>query len=110
GGSAEDRFIMGLLRSVCDAVLIGSGTLHGDPGHVRIPEFVYPEAKHLYAELRRKLGKPPLPLNVVLTASGRINLEELTFHTPGLPVLIVTTEEGASRLARHISSEVAVCS
>lgn len=110
GGSAEDRFIMGLLRSVCDAVLIGSGTLHGDPGHVRIPEFVYPEAKHLYAELRRKLGKPPLPLNVVLTASGRINLEEPTFHTPGLPVLIVTTEEGASRLARHIPSEVAVWS
>jgi hypothetical protein len=35
GGSAEDRFVMGLLRSVSDAVLVGSGTLHGDPGHVR---------------------------------------------------------------------------
>jgi hypothetical protein len=45
GGSAEDRFVMGLLRSIADAVLVGSGTLHGDPGHVRTPEFIYPEAK-----------------------------------------------------------------
>jgi riboflavin biosynthesis pyrimidine reductase len=99
GGSAEDRFVMGLLRSVSDAVLIGSGTLHGDPGHVRIPAFIYPEAKDLYAELRRKLGKPSLPLNVVLTASGKIDLDEPTFHTEGLPTAIVTTKEGASRIA-----------
>src|SRR6266480_6513559 len=99
GGSAEDRFVMGLLRSVADAVLVGSGTLHGDPGHVRIPAFIYPEAKELYAELRRKLGKPPLPLNVVLTASGKIDLGEPTFHTDGLATAIVTTKEGASRIA-----------
>jgi riboflavin biosynthesis pyrimidine reductase len=99
GGSAEDRFVMGLLRSVSDAVLIGSGTLHGDPGHVRIPAFIYPEGKDLYAELRRKLGKPPLPLNVVLTASGKIDLDEPTFHTEGLPTAIVATKEGASRIA-----------
>ena len=37
GCSADDRFVMGLLRSVADAVLVGSGTLHGDPGHVRTP-------------------------------------------------------------------------
>ena len=55
---------MGLLRSVADAVLVGSGTLHGDPGHVRIPAFIYPEAKELYAELRRKLGKPSLIMTV----------------------------------------------
>jgi riboflavin biosynthesis pyrimidine reductase len=99
GGSAEDRFVMGLLRSVSDAVLVGSGTLHGDPGHVRIPAFIYPEAKELYAELRRKLGKPPLSLNVVVTASGKIDLGEPTFHTDGLPTAIVTTNEGASRIA-----------
>jgi riboflavin biosynthesis pyrimidine reductase len=85
GGSDEDRFVMGLLRSVSDAVLVGSRTLHEDPGHVRIPAFIYPEAKDLYAELRRKLGKPPLPLNVILTASGKVDLDEPTFHTGGLP-------------------------
>ena len=40
GSSTDDRFVMGLLRSVAGAVLVGSGTLHGDPGHVRIPEFI----------------------------------------------------------------------
>src|SRR5262249_56260036 len=50
GGSAEDRFVMGLLPSVSDAVLVGSGTLHGDPGHVPIPPFIYPAPKELYAQ------------------------------------------------------------
>src|SRR5436305_9179745 len=72
GGSAEDRFVMGLLRSVADAVLVGSGTLHGDPGHVRIPACIYPQAAELYADLRSKLGKPALPLNVILSASGKL--------------------------------------
>jgi riboflavin biosynthesis pyrimidine reductase len=98
GGSAEDRFVMGLLRSMADAVLVGSGTLHGDPGHVRTPEFIYPEARQLYAELRRKSGKPLLPLNVILTASGRIDFDEPTFHTEGLQPIIITTEEGMERL------------
>src|SRR5262249_36001906 len=112
GGSAEDRFVMGLLPSVSDAVLVGSGTLHGDPGHVRIPPFIYPEGKELYAELRRKLGKPPLPLNVVLTASGKIDLGDPTFHTDGLPTAIVTTNEGASRIASEHGDipDIAVCS
>jgi riboflavin biosynthesis pyrimidine reductase len=112
GGSAEDRFVMGLLRSVSDAVLVGSRTFHEDPGHVRIPAFIYPEAKELYAELRRKLGKPPLPLNIVLTASGKIDLDEPTFHTDGLATAIVTTNEGASRIASEHGaiSHIAVCS
>jgi riboflavin biosynthesis pyrimidine reductase len=99
GGSDEDRLVMGLLRSVSDAVLVGSRTFHEDPGHVRIPAFIYPEAKDLYAELRRKLGKPALPLNVILTASGKLDLNEPTFHTEGLPTAIMTTNEGASRIA-----------
>jgi len=101
GFSDDDRFVMGLLRSVSDAVLIGSGTLHGDTGHVRIPELIYPDAKNLYAALRRKLGKSPLPLNIVLTASGGVDLNEPTFQTAGLQAVIITTEEGALRLASN---------
>src|SRR5262249_40528410 len=58
GRNAEDRFTMGLLRSMADAVLFGSGSLHAAHGHLRIPEFVYPQAKDLFLGLRRKLGKP----------------------------------------------------
>jgi riboflavin biosynthesis pyrimidine reductase len=101
GGSPEDRFVMGLLRSCADAVLIGSGTLHGDPGHVRIPEFIYPEARQLYAAFRAAKGKASNPLNVILTASGRIDLKEPTFHTEALKVVIITTEEGKAELERE---------
>src|SRR6185437_15847976 len=98
GGSAEDRFVMGLLRSRADAILIGSGTLHGDPGHVRTPEFIYSEVKDLYASFRKAMGKSRLPLNVILTASGRIDLQEPTFHTEGWKAVIITTDKGAARL------------
>jgi riboflavin biosynthesis pyrimidine reductase len=99
GGNDEDRFVMGLLRSVSDAVLVGSRTFHESPGHVWIPAFIYPEVKELYALLRRKLGKPPLPITVILTASGKVDLDEPTFHTESLPTAIITTNEGASRIA-----------
>jgi len=90
---------MGLLRSISDAVLVGARTLHHDSGHVRVPAFIYPQAGELYTELRRRLGKPPLPLNVVVTGTGRIDLDEPTFHTDGLPTAIMTTNAGAARLA-----------
>lgn len=99
GSNAEDLFTMGLLRSVADAVLFGSGSLRAAQGHLRIPEFVYPPAKDLFAELRNKLGKPRLPLSVVLTASGDIDLDEPTFHTPGLSAVVITSEDGALRIA-----------
>lgn len=102
GDNAEDLFSMGLLRSAADAVLFGSGSLRAARGHLRIPEFVYPPAKDLFVGLRAKLGKPAAPLSVVLTASGKIDLDEPTFHTPGLRAVVITTEVGASRLAsRH---------
>lgn len=99
GGCAEDLFLMGLLRAVSDAVLIGAGTLRGDPGHVRIPAAIYPEAASLYAALREKAGQPPLPWNVILSSSGNIDFAEPTFHTAGLRAAIITTLEGAARLA-----------
>ena len=42
------------------------------------------------------MNKQPVPLNVVVTASGRIDLEQRVFASGEVPVLIITTEEGAS--------------
>jgi len=110
GFNDEDHFVMGLLRSAADAVLVGSGTLHGDPGQIRIAEAIYPKAASVYAELRAQLGKPPRPINVILTASGKLDLEEPTFHTPGLDAVVITTMEGASRLSSRDLSNVTVYS
>jgi riboflavin biosynthesis pyrimidine reductase len=108
GLSAEDHYVMGLLRALADAVIIGSGTLPQSPRHVGIPEFIYPEAQDEYAALRRKLGKPPRPLNVILTASGNIDLSGPTFHTEDLRAVIITTDEGASRLSSEDLSTITV--
>jgi riboflavin biosynthesis pyrimidine reductase len=99
GFNAEDRFVMALLRSAADAVLLGSGTLHGDPGHVRTPEFICPSFREEFRSFRQNVLKKPVhPLNVVITGSGRIDLDEPTFHTPELPVVLITTAKGYDRL------------
>jgi riboflavin biosynthesis pyrimidine reductase len=99
GSNKADAFIMGLLRAHADAVLCGAGSMNEDAGHVRTPGFVYPPAHDLYVDLRQRLGKArPEPLTVVVSASGRVNLAEANFHTPGVETLILTTDTGAARL------------
>jgi riboflavin biosynthesis pyrimidine reductase len=99
GFDATDRFLMGLLRSCADAVMVASGTLHADSGHVRTASFIYPEARDLYAAFREQASRRRIdPLNVIVTGTGHVDLSEPTFHTPGLETLVVTTAEGERRL------------
>src|SRR5689334_9253857 len=48
GFSAQDRMVMGLLRAVADAVIIGSGTLGADRRHVWTAEAIFPELANEY--------------------------------------------------------------
>jgi riboflavin biosynthesis pyrimidine reductase len=93
--SEADRFVMGLLRALASAVLIGAGTLRPDPGHRWTAERVYPKAAAEFAHLRASLGLPPEPPLAVVTATGR--LPSLTALTPGS--LVITTPAGAKALA-----------
>lgn len=103
GFNEPDRMVMGLLRARADAVIFGSGTLHQDSGHVRVAPFIYPDLSGAYAALRRALGRDqPHPLNVVVSATGRVDLSEPTFHFPGLRVLIATTAAGQAHLAQQV--------
>lgn len=100
GSDPGDRFIMGLLRASADAVMVGAGTVHDvSPESLWIPESTYPAAKHLYTEYRRNaLHKPDYPLTVIVTGSGRLELERAVFHTPGIRVVIMTTFSGREEL------------
>lgn len=95
GGCPHDRFVMGLLRAVADAVIVGAGTLRPLPRHRWTAEAIYPPFAAAFGELRTRLGKPRHPLNVVVTASGELDQNRPVFRTPDLPALIVTTERGA---------------
>jgi riboflavin biosynthesis pyrimidine reductase len=101
GFSIQDRMVMGLLRAVADAVIVGSGTLDADPRHVWTPEAICPELAGDYRRLRTALAKRGPALNVVVTASGNVDLRLPVFASGRVPVLIATTAAGAKRLRRQ---------
>ncbi len=103
GSNPADRFIMGLLRASADAVMVGAGTLH-DVGTKSLwtPEYVYPDAKNLYEEYRvNAKHKPEYPLLVIVSGSGRLELERAVFRTPAIRTVVITTSAGKDELTRR---------
>jgi riboflavin biosynthesis pyrimidine reductase len=105
GGSEADRFVMGLLRASADAVLLGSGTLHGSPKSVWTAERAYPDGAEAFAELRRRLGLAPEPVLAVLTASGEIEPEHPALQRSAV---VLTTRLGAERCRERVPEPVDV--
>jgi riboflavin biosynthesis pyrimidine reductase len=96
-----DRFVMGLLRSLADVVLVGAGTMRAAPKHRWVPGHVSRAFAGDIAELRSRLGLPPQPQTAIVTASGDIDLGHPGVSDPAVPVLILTTDQGAGRMTRH---------
>jgi riboflavin biosynthesis pyrimidine reductase len=91
GREPADRFVMGLLRAVSDAVVIGSGTLaeHDGPWTA---ERVYPPMADLVGPIRAAAAaREAVPTLVVLTGSGKLP----TDHPALDHAVIVTTSSGA---------------
>jgi len=83
GGGATDAHLIyeGLSRVAADAVLAGAGTLYRDAFFsVWHPELV---------ALRRSLGLPRHPAQVVISAEGRFDVEALLFQVPEVPVFLI---------------------
>ena len=99
GSNAQDRMLMGLLRALADAVIVGAGTLRSVPNHLWTAEHIYRPLAEAYQELRANLGKSEPPLNVIVTAQGSVDLSLPVFQSGEVPTLIVTTASGAARLS-----------
>jgi riboflavin biosynthesis pyrimidine reductase len=109
GFSAQDRAVMGLLRAVADAVIVGSGTLEVDRNHLWTAEDIFPRFANEYRALRAALGKRDPPLNVVVSGSGRLDLHLPIFASGKVPALIVTSAAGAKGLRRQkVPASVAI--
>jgi riboflavin biosynthesis pyrimidine reductase len=104
GHNEHDRMVMGLLRAVAGAVVVGAGTARSVPKHLWTSGYVYAALESEYAELRKKLGIADLPLNVIVTARGEIDTSQRVFQGE-VPVLVLTTEAGARRLSEEGSIE-----
>lgn len=100
GFSAQDRMVMGLLRAIADVVIVGAGTLGVDRHHVWTAERIFPGLDGEYRRLRKALGRRDLPLMVVVSGSGRLDLRLPVFTSGELRSLVVTSAAGARRLRR----------
>src|SRR5271166_5413919 len=106
GSNPADRFIMGLLRASADAIVVGAGTLRDvSAKSLWTPEYVYPDAKHLYAEYRVSAQhKAEYPLLVIVSGSGELELERAIFRTPAMRTLVITTSAGRDELTRQAAT------
>lgn len=98
GYNAHDRMVMGLLRAVASAVVVGAGTMAADPGHLWIAEHIYPPLADAYRELRATLDEAEPPLSVFVTARGVLPLQHPALRSGEVSALIVTTAAGAEAL------------
>jgi len=111
GSDPADRFIMGLLRASVDAVMVGANTIHDtSPAGLWIPPETFPDAKDLYRDYRRNvLRKRDYPLVVVVSGSGKLDLDRAAFQAPDVHILILTTAAGERELiARGVQSLASV--
>ena len=108
GGDLHDRALMGLLRALADAVVIGGGNLRAEGDHVWTGERICPELAGPYARLRTAMGKDAAPLQVVVSGSGDLDLSRAVFSGTA-PSIVVTTAAGAARLrGRRAAARVVV--
>ena len=100
GSDPADRFIMGLLRASADAIVVGARTVHdAGPESLWVPEYTYPDAKDLYAAYRvNVLSKPQSPLLVIVSGSGKLDLERAIFQSPEVRTVVMTSSAGKDAL------------
>jgi riboflavin biosynthesis pyrimidine reductase len=101
GFSSQDHMVMGLLRAIADAVIVGSGALDADREHVWTAGSIFPALAKDYGRLSAAMGKSGTPLNVVVSGSGRVDLRLPVFASGKVRALVVTTAAGARRLRRQ---------
>ncbi len=109
GFNHHDHMVMGLLRAVADAVIVGAGTLRASPQHLWIAETTYRPLAEVYRGWRHTLGKTEPPFNVIVTAHGELDLDLPIFQSGSVPVLIVTTADGERRIrARRLPAWIQI--
>lgn len=99
GWFEPDRFVMGLLRSLADAIVVGAGTVRGAPAHEWTPRRVNRAHAADYDGWRHALGLAPQPTTVIVTASGDLDPSHPALSAPDVPVIVVTAAPGARYLA-----------
>ena len=105
-GSAADHAHLYALRATADAVMTGAGTINAQPDIQLSPG----GAK--YQRQRRRAGLAEFNLRIVVSGTGRVNLDAEIFRHHFSPLLILTTRSaGPARLRalRAAADAVKIC-
>lgn len=102
--SADDKFVMGLLRAFADVVLVGAGTLRASQKGRWRPAGPHPQGERAFAELRAARGRAEHPKVAVLTTGASLDVE----HGVLPDALVLTTTAGAAKLENTVPNIVAV--
>ena len=100
GYSPTDRFVMGLLRAMSDVVLVGASAVRRSSGSMSRPGGIYAPGTAAFAELRERLGLPPTPTTLIVTASGELDPSLPALADPSVPTVIAASKPAAGRLRR----------
>jgi riboflavin biosynthesis pyrimidine reductase len=93
-GRRADVRLMRRLRTSADAVSFGAQTLRDQPKLIGGVEDVGPLGAEL-VRYREERGLPRVPLQVIYSASGQLDLGVPLFNTAGVKVVVVTSQSGA---------------
>lgn len=108
-GNHADAFGMAILRAQADAVMVGAGTVNGEPNHIWNTDFIFnrfPQMQGL-EDLRREFErfremqgkKAKNPPTIFMTNSGDINFNAVVFSPDsGVETYVVTGERGKKRI------------
>ena len=97
-GRRADVRLMRRLRAAADAVSFGAQTLRDQPDLIGGVADAGGDLGAALVRERAAQGRPPIPLQVVYSESGRLDLSVPIFTTPGVTPIVVTTAAGARRL------------
>jgi riboflavin biosynthesis pyrimidine reductase len=99
GGSAADRFVMGLLRACAEAVVVAGGTFRATPNHRWTADHIFPALADAFGRIRQDLKRAAQPTLVVVSARGDIDTRHPALDGPSL---VLTTREGEARLRGRV--------
>ena len=107
-----DRFVMALLRTVADVVVMGAGTIAGSSSTDWTGDHLQPDHAEALRRWRGDLGLASHPTTVIVTGGGDVRLGRRGVDDPSLPVVFATTPRGAANLRErqlpgHVAVEVA---
>jgi len=104
-GRRVDVRLMRRLRASADAVSFGAQTLRDQPNLIGRADDVSGDLGESLRRFRAGQGRSVVPLQIIYSESGRLDLAVPIFNTPGLTVIVVTTNAGERCLRAQRSDD-----